>query len=407
MLRAITIKAENHWKKNYPKVNPDEYQTNTEKIDNELKTILEKLHNKSSDRIRPTSILDHKFETKIETRENIIIPPSEENILVYTDGSKDNKENTGYGYYIENNNKNHYASESLNNYNTVYQAETIAIHEAASYLIRNNTMNTPIYFFSDSQATIRALTNHTIKSHTTLECIKILNTLGLNNKVTIKWIPGHKGYDGNEIADSLAKNGASKDSNEKPWHRIPHSLPIRKIKNYYTNNLIIRWNGTKLSKQTKILITILIGAANNDIKKLYKRVTSLNIKNIKTLIKTVTGHNNLKYHLEKTGYAYDNDCTYCSPEEKYKKYGEIYEEETALHILCDCIAFTKTRIETYGKPYIKPQELNTGNLTQTINDMIKFMQNTTALKKTPEINKNHLSPRRSIKRKRKTTKTKK
>ena len=95
---------------------------------------------------------------------------------------------------------------------------------------------------------------------------------------------------------------------------------------------------------------------------------------------------------------------HCAPEEKDKSDGEIYEEETALHILCDCMAFSNLRIENYGKPYITPQELITGNITQTIKTMIKFMDKTTVLTKIPKINKHQLSPRRPKKRKRKTPK---
>ena len=149
------------------------------------------------------------------------------------------------------------------------------------------------------------------------------------------------------------------------------------------------WNQTQQTNE--ILITILVEAANNETKKLHKGIISLNIKHLKTLTKTVTGHNNLKYHLERIGYTFDNDCTYCSPEEKDKKDGEIYEEETTLHILCDCMAFTNPRIETYGKAYIKPQELITGNIIQTIICMTKFMDKTAVLNKIHEINKKHLS----------------
>ena len=149
---------------------------------------------------------------------------------------------------------------------------------------------------------------------------------------------------------------------------------------------------------TKIFLNTLLEAANYNIGKITNTVTALPINQIKILTKTVTGHNNMKYHLEKIGYAYDNDCTYCSPKDEIKKDGEIYEEETSSHIICDCIAFSNQRLEIYGKTELKTGDLITGNLKNTIKNITKFMDKTECLKRLPQISKYQLSPPRPKKR---------
>ena len=91
---------------------------------------------------------------------------------------------------------------------TVFQAKTLAVEQAAKLLIENCTKNKTIIFNCDSQATIKALNSTKIKSKTTLNAQIELHKLGRDNHVSLRWIPAHKGYSGNEKADELAKKGS-------------------------------------------------------------------------------------------------------------------------------------------------------------------------------------------------------
>jgi ribonuclease HI len=54
-------------------------------------------------------------------------------------------------------------------------------------------------------AAIQALSSGSVKSKLVWNCLKKLQALGVNNKVTLRWVPGHKRIEGNELAEGLAK----------------------------------------------------------------------------------------------------------------------------------------------------------------------------------------------------------
>ena len=52
------------------------------------------------------------------------------------------------------------------------------------------------------------MSNIKVKSESTSAAISELNQLAMDSQVLLRWIPAHKGYDGNEKVDSLAKQGS-------------------------------------------------------------------------------------------------------------------------------------------------------------------------------------------------------
>ena len=80
----------------------------------------------------------------------------------------------------------------------------------ASIWINENIGTTSIInLFSDSQASLLALTGTSISSRLVLDIADQLNTLGTSHKVELRWVPGHEGVYGNELADELAREGSS------------------------------------------------------------------------------------------------------------------------------------------------------------------------------------------------------
>ena len=94
---------------------------------------------------------------------------------------------------------------------TVFQAEITAIAVAAQRLaISDAPVAKFVKFQVDSQAALLALDNPFVKSKAVTCAIDSLNRLTDGGaKVTLVWVPAHKGHEGNERADTLAKKGAA------------------------------------------------------------------------------------------------------------------------------------------------------------------------------------------------------
>ena len=130
-------------------------------------------------------------------------------ILSYTDGSVLNGK-TGCGVHTVQGKRVIYNGNFyLGNTTTVFQAEMTAIRKSAEMLLSSGHDKQNITFYSDSQASLAALSKLTINSDTVEKCLNALNALGKKNKVHIRWVKAHVGIHGNEIADSLAKRGSS------------------------------------------------------------------------------------------------------------------------------------------------------------------------------------------------------
>ena len=101
----------------------------------------------------------------------------------------------------------------------VLQAEVFAVGETATCTcLVDNTIEgskiegSKIMISCDSKAAIKAINSTVIKNSTTLEATIALNTLGESSKITLRWIPVHFGYQGNELADQPAKIGSNNNS---------------------------------------------------------------------------------------------------------------------------------------------------------------------------------------------------
>ena len=86
-----------------------------------------------------------------------------------------------------------------------------AVGKSATFFLNNKIEGKKIMINCDSQATIRAINSTVIKDSTTPEATMAFNTLGESNEINLRWIPAHCGYEGNELADQLAKRGSNND----------------------------------------------------------------------------------------------------------------------------------------------------------------------------------------------------
>ena len=145
---------------------------------------------------------------------------------IYTDGSKsDTKVGAGYAIF-EGTNLYDTVSHTLPAYSTVFQAEVAAILHATLAVIADRASLRPRYvkFFTDSRATLLALTSRTIRSDLVRQTVLALNRLSEYSKsVQLIWVRAHNNNVGNELADSLAKAGSDPATGHRP---IPIVVPL-------------------------------------------------------------------------------------------------------------------------------------------------------------------------------------
>ena len=129
---------------------------------------------------------------------------------VYTDGSKLN-EQVGAGVFIVRNGSviNRHCVR-IPDCSTVYQAEMMAIKEAA-IILQDIPDLSSIKFYVDSQAALRTFQADFIKSKLALQTIDQLNLVKHTSLMVFVWTKAHVGTVGNEEADELAKKGTKLD----------------------------------------------------------------------------------------------------------------------------------------------------------------------------------------------------
>ena len=116
-------------------------------------------------------------------------PTDPEGTICYTDGSKIEEGPTAYGYLIDTKLPDETlftGSGSLGPHAPVFHGEIFAVHEAARCL--QNIDHSPVHFFIDSKAAIRALTKTFFVSKTVLNCYSALLKLAKENLVMLHWV---------------------------------------------------------------------------------------------------------------------------------------------------------------------------------------------------------------------------
>ncbi|CEL62318.1 hypothetical protein RSOLAG1IB_10377 [Rhizoctonia solani AG-1 IB] len=167
-------------------------------------------------------------------------------IIGYSDGHADSsngKSECSIGYTIwADNHEVHHETKNIGPRSSIYDAEMLGIalcfKQAAAIAAQRNRPH--IYICCDNQSAVNSICS--LDRHPAQFASRIfrnhVNTflsVSPNRKVTIKWIPGHKGIGRNERADRLAKDGA-RNHNTSTFDRT-----ITWIKQSATKNASTSW----------------------------------------------------------------------------------------------------------------------------------------------------------------------
>lgn len=239
-------------------------------------------------------------------------------------------------------------SRSLGEHTTVFQAEVYAIEECARFNLDRGYRNQEIAILSDSQAAIKALSSNVISSKLVRDCRHRLNELGTGNRVTLYWVPGHMGVDGNERADELARRGAETHFiGPEPFCGLAASTIKANFRKEEEKERSGYWKQIPGLRQAKILL------GDYD-RRRYRDCMAIGRNGLRVLTGILTGHCRLRGHLSKLALVDTGTCRFC---------GEA--EETSIHILTDCGALIHKRERRLGRhlleldsiPSLSPPEI--------------------------------------------------
>ncbi|GBM95144.1 hypothetical protein AVEN_249011-1 [Araneus ventricosus] len=148
---------------------------------------------------------------------------------IFTDGSKiEDKTGSAFCVMEEDITKYEWMAQ-LRPFNTVFQAELLAIQEACHWASKTNQQ---IKVWSDSESSLHSIASIDTKSPIAQQTQEILLK---STNIKLGWIKAHVGYSGNEAADVLAKKATQEG--------IPTFIPAPRnhIKSLLQKEFIIRW----------------------------------------------------------------------------------------------------------------------------------------------------------------------
>ncbi len=335
---VMRLKEYDHW----IEYRGNEYNyTNGKIIDNEYKKIMGN-NGVVTDKLKYEEIIEVSWNIVINEKGREVIPFMEEGCInVYTDGSKKDNGDTGYGYTIAFDNTKVNDFGYLGKDCSIFQAEAIGIGQAMMELLKMDIKTANIKIYVDNQGVLKCLKNPVTTNSYILD-IKHAGTALSNkgNNITISWIKGHNGSKGNEIADRLAKMGTDRKPMGTCLPIVPMSEKNGKllIEEAISKEWEERYKNRKGLRITKIFFR---GTKSRKSEKLYK----WNKSNLRRITKIFTGHIELNKQLARIHRKGDANC----------RCGE--EEESADHYLLRCPIFAKERLWTMGRPFLKPWEV--------------------------------------------------
>ena len=159
--------------------------------------------------------------------------------------------------------------------------------------------------------------------------------------VKLYWVPGHAGVRGNEIAIRLAKSGSGPQFiGPEPFMGGSRQNIRRKLKCWIKNQHLALWQGPcSTQRQARELNSgpdLATGA----------QLLSFNRTQSRAVIGLLTRRNTLRRHLHVMGSSDNPTCRKCGA-----------EEESSVHVLCECEALASLRHIHLGSFFLDPEDI--------------------------------------------------
>ena len=269
---------------------------------------------------------------------------------IYTDGSK-TAQHVGYAAVAG----NHVTCGSLPKEASIFTAELYAIKAAINELVLSGEVGEQFTIFSDSRSALLALQKSKNCPPIITEIKELLQRTEINGlSLEMCWVPGHTNIEGNEKADTAAKNAATEEIRGPP-RAILHSDMKRVVRDAVFSHWQQHWNSL-----------IQEGQKLREIKQSVKRWKSSQNKcrRVETILSRLRiGHTNITHSYLMQGQADPPECERCR------------RTLTVKHLLLECPKFTATRTKYFGNQPTLADILSESN-SFSANKIISFLRET-------------------------------
>ena len=250
-------------------------------------------------------------------------PEGEAGLTLYTDGAG-NSQGAGYGFVVFEGNRLCHSENGPLGRVCPYEAELYAVRAALSWLVSNpQRLKGNIVLYTDSKSVELVLKSARIKSTAVQLVLDLIVEVKEASSFDIRWIRGHSGNEGQELADSLAKEAAREIQGmrviEVTLKDVKHFVQCKTAKAWQT-----RWQN--YNGAAKKFIQVINPNKMKYIKKMSK-------KNLGVIFQAITGHGLFGHYISKWKKDIDQTCQCCLEEEM----------ETAWHLWSECPALTSTK----------------------------------------------------------------
>lgn len=160
-----------------------------------------------------------------------------------------------------------------------------------------------------------------------------LNDAGEHNSITLNWIKAHADHPGNEKADKLAKEGASRSEDNIDGPNISEATCRSMVRKAFEDKWQALWWGRTDCRQTKQWFPSPLKSRSYDLLKKGNR------KFLSGMVQLITGHNYLKRHEALVNDTEELEAALCRLCQE--------DEETSFHLVARCPALITARTQQF------------------------------------------------------------
>jgi ribonuclease HI len=208
---------------------------------------------------------------------------------------------------------------------SVFQSELVAIKKSVEFFKRkiecNNSENSlRVLILSDSQSAISAIKQHNNSHPIVCDIKNLIRSVDKKVNLHIQWVRGHNGVEGNERADTLAKEAANLDLSEYEYDLYPLSFAKKHFKILTLKEWEKCWTETTKASQTKMFFPTISD-----------RLSVKCFRPNHVITQYVSGHGDFNSYLKRFNRS-DSELCDC---------GQAVG--TPLHAIYDCVLFNNER----------------------------------------------------------------